>query len=123
VEQHFRVHGEEDLNDRLVTDVLITDAGHKIKLYGTDILLFENTREVVVEFTPIFGTVIEVHDISMTWSLIRGGIYGPPGFFLLILMVISSMGIYSRKEVEYAFSLSIGSGILLMVVILLMVML
>lgn len=91
-----------------------------IETSGPDVVLYSGYLKVGskinMDYTPIFRTVLKISNeeeapIELT------GIYGPVIVFPILLFLTSLLGIVLRNNVEYAFNLSIGNGILIIIVI------
>jgi len=98
-------------------EVLITSTGRKIKMYNRSAIYFYHKPEVLIEYTPILHVVTEVSNIDRTYIAYVGGIYNAVFFIPCTLFIVSILGVVFRKNPEYAFNFSVGSGVLIILVI------
>jgi hypothetical protein len=106
--------------DSFAKSILVT-TNHKITLYGHDADYFYVGTNVDVEHTLFLKIVRKVTrtDDYEQYVLIQG-IYGPMIIFPIMLAAISFLGVLFRNNVEYSFNLSIGSGLLILLLLYLM---
>jgi hypothetical protein len=93
---------------------IVETSGPNVKLHAG---YFTRGSKVDIQYTPIFRTVLNISDPKSGEEVGLSGIYGPVFFLPMILFLSSSIGIFLRKNVEYAFNISIGNGLLILVVI------
>lgn len=94
--------------------IMITNEGARIKFYNNDALGFPIGAAVLIKRTPILSTVRRISNDTSDVEL--DNIYGAVGIVPLIMFIISLLGLLtSRSNVEYAFNLSIGAAILLII--------
>jgi len=98
-------------------DLVITSAGRKVRMYNRSAVFFYHQEEMFIEYTPILHIVLEVSNANRTYVTYVGGIYNAVFLFPIALFIVSFLGILFRKNPEYSFNFSIGSGLLIMLVI------
>jgi len=96
------------------THTIVETSGPNAKIHAGH---FVRGSRVEITYTPIFRTVLHIFEPASGQEVALKGIYGPVFFLPMILLISSSIGLFLRKNVEYAFNISITNGILILVVI------
>lgn len=97
--------------------VVITDTGRKFRVYNSLASYLGEQQEIFVTYTPILRTVLTVTMLSNGATSYIGGIYNPVFIVPGAMFILSLLGILFRKNIVYHFNLSVGSGILIILVI------
>jgi curved DNA-binding protein CbpA len=94
-------------------DLMSTEEGSNIKFREKGAQLFAIGSSVLIERTLIFST--DRYITNGRYNVKLDNIYGPIGIIPLTLFIASLLGLYFRSNVEFAFNVSIVSGILLII--------
>jgi curved DNA-binding protein CbpA len=94
-------------------ELMKTKEGTAIKFRDKNWNLFAIDSTVQIERTRIFSTHQYISNARYRVAL--ANIYGAVGIVPLILFITSLLGLYFRSNVEFAFNVSIVSGILLII--------
>ena len=95
---------------------IVTTHGHRIQI-TSDADVFKEGEEIELHYTPVFKTIIKARYNDQIFETADRGIYGPIFIFPVMLFVTSILGLVFRANVEYAFNLSIISGVLFIFVL------
>ncbi len=98
---------------------LKTDGGRRINLYGCSTTIFKDEEEVFITYTPILRTVIDVATLPSGNTAHAGGVYNAVFVIPTAMFVVSLLGVLFRKDILYHFNFSVGSGVLIILVLLL----
>jgi hypothetical protein len=98
-------------------DAVETYEGTRLRLYDHIGDHFEIDGRIVLYRTPVFSTVRAVVDAGQRYNVLNSGIYGPIGFFPLILLGTAILGVFLRKDTITSFNFSIASATLLFITI------
>lgn len=96
-------------------DIIETGNGMNIKMYDREASYFYNERKINVTDTPILRIPTSVSGEDGNHVILLGVIYRTLVFLPLLLLTTSVLGILFRKKVEFSFSLTVVSGILLVI--------
>jgi hypothetical protein len=95
---------------------MLTTHGHRIQIVS-DFDIFKEGDEIELHYTPIFKTIMQTKYNNQVFETADRGIYGPIFVFPVGLFITSILGLIFRSNIEYAFNLSIISGVLFIFVL------
>jgi hypothetical protein len=95
--------------------------GRKIKVYDYTARYLTGERQIVYRSTRIFGTVMNLSDVGPTLVVKIAYLYRTLIFLPLIMLVTSAVGVYYRESVEFPFNLSLVSGALFLINVILLI--
>ncbi len=97
--------------------------GKEIKVYNYTARYLVEEEKIVYHQTRIFGTVMYLSDVGPVLEIKIGYLYKTLLFVPLLLLVSSFLGVYHRKTVEFPFNLSLVSGMLLIISLVIVIVL
>jgi curved DNA-binding protein CbpA len=112
-----KITEEYSVQAKGVSYAVIVTENRKIKIYHWKRGFNINGNEILVEYTPLLRAVISIAQVDSSNSMHVGGIYSTVIFLPFLLFISSIAGVILRRNVEYAFNLSIVSGVLIVFVI------
>jgi len=99
-----------------VNQGIVTTHAHRIQI-SRELNNFKEGDEIELHYTPIFKTIMQARYNNQIFETADKGIYGPIFVFPVALFITSILGLVFRANVEYAFNLSIISGVLFIFVL------
>lgn len=99
--------------------VVTTDTGRKFRVYNALGSYLGEQQDIFITYTPILRTVLTVTTLPDGITSYIGGIYNPVFIIPCAMFILSTAGILFRKNIVHHFNLSVGSGILIILVLLL----
>jgi hypothetical protein len=97
--------------------------GKDIKVYNYTARYLEEEEKIVYHETRIFRTVMYLSDVGPVLQIKIGYLYKTLVFFPLLLLISSILGVTYRKTVEFPFNLSLVSGMLLIITLIIIMFL
>lgn len=96
--------------------VITTNTGRSFALYNHNTSILENSKEIFITYTPLLHTVLEFTPKGGD-RIYVGGIYNAIFIMPFAMFIIALLGIGFKKNATYHFNFSVGSGILIILVL------
>lgn len=96
-------------------DIIETKSGMSIKMYDHKATYFYEQNRIKVDRTPILGIATVVYGEDGINRILVGVIFRTLVFLPILLLSTSAFGVLFRRKIEFSFSLSIISGVLLVI--------
>lgn len=100
---------------RYMYDIVETKSGISIKMYYHGASYFYEQSTVKIDRTPILGIATKVYREDGGSEIFVGIIYRTLAFLPVFLLSTAALGVLFRAKVGFSFSLSIVSGVLLII--------
>lgn len=96
-------------------DIIETKGGMRIKLYDHNAGYFYDQKRIKINNTPILKIATTVYREDGNNTIRVGIIYRTLVFLPIVLLSTSALGVLFKRKIEFSFSLSIISGVLLLI--------
>jgi len=115
VEERIETIYKIRIRNTITHHIIITNTDRRIKIYDNDGAYFIDEPTVKITFSKIYKTVMAITNTTESHVVTMGYMYRTLVFFPVILFFTSALGLMRWKTVEFPFNLSIVSGILLII--------
>lgn len=116
IQRIYEVRGRKNTT---AYNVIVTEAGKKIKLYNGHAGAFFNQPSLVGEYTFFYSTPMKIYTTDGTYEVKLAYMYGGLMLFPMVLFVTSVLGILYKERIEFCFNANLVSGVLLILFLIL----